>query len=134
GDLCRLSSAEPWRAFGCEPQTTLCGLCLSSNAAWLLPAADRTALVPLFNPPHRSVAQIGAVKVGRAQTIGRPHLWRLPDRIDTESLSENIRRDYKVFGATTGLSTSSQPSALCTLPARRAQRSRSPNWLNTNSG
>ena len=25
-------------------------------------------------------------------------------------------------------------SALCTLPARRAQRSRSPNWLNTNSG
>ena len=29
-------------------------------------------------------AQIGAVKVGRAQTIGRPHLWRLPDRIDTE--------------------------------------------------
>jgi transposase-like protein len=35
--------------------------------------------------------------------------------------------------ATTGLSTSSQPSALCTLPARRAQRSRSPSWLN-NSG
>src|SRR6516225_3182532 len=32
----------------------------------------------------------------------------------------------------TGLSTSSQPSALCTLPGRKAQRSRSPNWLNTN--
>src|SRR5271166_3028353 len=30
----------------------------------------------------------------------------------------------------TGLSTLTQPSALCTLPGRSVQRSRSPNWLN----
>jgi hypothetical protein len=28
---------------------------------------------------RRALVAIGAVKVGRAQTIGRPHLWRLPD-------------------------------------------------------
>jgi hypothetical protein len=33
-----------------------------------------------------------------------------------------------------GLEDGRQPSALCTLPGRKAQRSRSPNWLNTNSG
>jgi len=27
---------------------------------------------------RRALVAIGAVKVGRAQTIGRPHLWRLP--------------------------------------------------------
>src|SRR5215831_9582502 len=75
---------ETWRAIGCEPQTMLCDMCLSSNYGWLRPGADPDDIVPLFDPPHRSVAQIGAVKVGRAQTIGRPHLWRLPDRIDTE--------------------------------------------------
>src|SRR5262249_58279050 len=34
----------------------------------------------------------------------------------------------------TGSSTSRQPSALWTFPDRRALRSRSPNWLNTNNG
>src|SRR5262249_53141178 len=75
---------ETWRAIGCEPQTMLSDMCLWSNYGWLRPGADPDDIVPLFDPPHRSVAQIGAVKVGRAQTIGRPHLWRLPDRIDTE--------------------------------------------------
>jgi len=28
---------------------------------------------------RRALVAIGAVKVGRAQTIGRPHLGRLPD-------------------------------------------------------
>ena len=41
---------------------------------------------------------------------------------------------YIRYRATTGSRTSFQPSALCTLPGRRAQRSTSPNWLNTNSG
>src|SRR6516162_3668227 len=36
--------------------------------------------------------------------------------------------------ATTDSSTARQPSALCTLPGLSAQRSTSPNWLNTNSG
>src|SRR5262249_8172838 len=63
---------ETWRAIGCEPQTMLCDMCLSSNYGWLRPGADPDDIVPLFDPPHRSVAQIGAVKVGRAQTIGRP--------------------------------------------------------------
>jgi hypothetical protein len=36
--------------------------------------------------------------------------------------------------STTGLSTPRSQSALCTSPGRSAQRSRSPNWLNTNSG
>ena len=74
---------ETWRAIGCEPQTMLCDMCLSSNYGWLRPGAPGRHR-PAFDSPHRSVAQIGAVKVGRAQTIGRPHLWRLPDRIDTE--------------------------------------------------
>ena len=34
----------------------------------------------------------------------------------------------------TGSSTARQPAALCTSPGLSAQRSTSPNWLNTNSG
>ena|SRR6266436_6800434 len=32
---------------------------------------------------HRALAQIGAVPVGRANTIGRPILWRLPEGCET---------------------------------------------------
>jgi len=53
---------ETWRAIGCEPQTMLYDMCLSSNYGWLRPGADPDDIVPLFDPPHRSVAQIGAVK------------------------------------------------------------------------
>ena len=45
--------------------------------------------------------------------------------------------DARQLAAITGhdrLQQASHPSALCTLPGRKAQRSRSPNWLNTNSG
>src|SRR4028119_190886 len=38
------------------------------------------------------------------------------------------------YRATTGSSTCRQPSAEVTLPGRNAHRSRSPNWLNRNSG
>jgi hypothetical protein len=34
---------------------------------------------------RRALGQIGAVRVGRADTIGRPWLWRLRDSDRTES-------------------------------------------------
>ncbi|HKA19570.1 MAG TPA: hypothetical protein VKN18_14870, partial [Blastocatellia bacterium] len=38
---------ETWRAIGCEPQTMLCDMCLSSNYGWLRPGADPDDIVPL---------------------------------------------------------------------------------------
>src|SRR5215469_2208655 len=38
---------ETWRANGCEPQTMLCDMCLSSNYGWLRPGADPDDIVPL---------------------------------------------------------------------------------------
>ena len=43
-------------------------------------------------------------------------------------------QDLALIAPNDRLQNALQPSALCTLPGRRTQRSRSPNWLNTNSG
>src|SRR2546430_4866965 len=42
-----------------------------------------------------------------------------------------MRETFPLYRSTTGFSALSHPSALWTLPGRSAQRSRSPNWLNT---
>src|SRR5215469_16069958 len=69
---------ETWRAIGCEPQTMLCDMCLSSNYGWLRPGADPDDIVPL------SIRHIDRWLRSAWSRSAGPHLWRLPDRIDTE--------------------------------------------------
>ena len=45
---------------------------------WCYPRHDRREASPYWRI-WRALRQIGAVRVGRARTIGRPWLWRMPD-------------------------------------------------------
>ena len=68
-------------------------------------------------------AKKGRLSAGMAKAASARNLRRVIDGRASDEYLDN-----------TGRSTPSQPSALCTLPGRSVHRSRSPNWLNTNSG
>ena len=61
-------------------------------------SAAAAADLPHKEPPPVATAPIGKYPVGK-YPVGKYPVGKYPQPVVTKSLSENIRRDYKVFGA-----------------------------------